>query len=79
VLLAQPEAVNRFPPVCDGSGLANGEAFYSEELQLASRNRGMPLEGLRYPFTPTGMHYLLVHFDIPEVNAEGDGACRSAG
>jgi len=28
----------------------------------------MPLEGLRYPITPTGMHYLLVHFDIPEVN-----------
>ena len=25
----------------------------------------MPLEGLRYAITPTGMHYLLVHFDIP--------------
>ncbi len=33
------------------------------------RNRGMPLEGLRYPITPTGMHYLLVHFDIPHVDA----------
>ena len=30
----------------------------------------MPLEGLRYPITPTGMHYLLVHFDIPEVDEE---------
>jgi DMSO/TMAO reductase YedYZ molybdopterin-dependent catalytic subunit len=30
----------------------------------------MPLEGLRYPITPTGMHYLLVHFDIPEVKVQ---------
>ncbi len=29
----------------------------------------MPLEGLRYAVTPTGIHYLLVHFDIPEVDA----------
>jgi DMSO/TMAO reductase YedYZ molybdopterin-dependent catalytic subunit len=40
-----------------------------EELQLAGRNRGMPLEGLRYDVTPTGMHYLLVHFDIPPIDA----------
>jgi DMSO/TMAO reductase YedYZ molybdopterin-dependent catalytic subunit len=36
-----------------------------EELQLAARNRGMPLEALRYDLTPTGLHYLLIHFDIP--------------
>jgi hypothetical protein len=30
----------------------------------------MPLEALRYPITPTGLHYLLVHFDIPAVEAE---------
>jgi DMSO/TMAO reductase YedYZ molybdopterin-dependent catalytic subunit len=36
-----------------------------EELQLAARNRGIPLEALRYDTTPTGLHYLLVHFDIP--------------
>ena len=36
-----------------------------EELQLATRNRGMPLEALRYDITPTGLHYLLIHFDIP--------------
>src|SRR5256885_17162862 len=41
-----------------------------EELQLAARNRGMPLEALRYDFTPTGLHYLLVHFDIPAVDPE---------
>jgi DMSO/TMAO reductase YedYZ molybdopterin-dependent catalytic subunit len=40
-----------------------------EELQLAGRNRGMPLEALRYDITPTGLHYLLVHFDIPFVDA----------
>ncbi|HSL98325.1 MAG TPA: sulfite oxidase [Candidatus Deferrimicrobiaceae bacterium] len=40
-----------------------------EELQLATRNRGMPLEALRYDLTPTGLHYLLVHFDIPAVDA----------
>ena len=40
-----------------------------EELQLAARNRGMPLEALRYDITPTGLHYLLVHFDIPAIDA----------
>src|SRR5262245_57852647 len=39
-----------------------------EELQLAGRNRGMPLEALRYDITPTGLHYLLTHFDIPAVD-----------
>lgn len=39
-----------------------------EELQLATRNRGMPLEALRHDVTPSGMHYLLVHFDIPDVD-----------
>jgi DMSO/TMAO reductase YedYZ molybdopterin-dependent catalytic subunit len=39
-----------------------------EELQLATRNRGMPLEALRYDITPTGAHYLLIHFDIPDVD-----------
>ena len=39
-----------------------------EELQLATRNRGMPLEALRYDLTPTGLHYLLIHFDIPFVD-----------
>jgi DMSO/TMAO reductase YedYZ molybdopterin-dependent catalytic subunit len=26
----------------------------------------MQLEGLRYDVTPAGMHYLLIHFDVPE-------------
>lgn len=41
-----------------------------EELQLATRNRGMPLEALRYDLTPTGLHYLLIHFDIPALDAD---------
>src|SRR5205809_1649810 len=39
-----------------------------EELQLAARNHGMPLEALRYAITPVGLHYLLIHFDIPLVD-----------
>ncbi|MDL2335719.1 MAG: sulfite oxidase [Chloroflexota bacterium] len=41
-----------------------------EELQLATRNRGMPLEAMRYDITPVGMHYLLTHFDVPFVDAD---------
>jgi DMSO/TMAO reductase YedYZ molybdopterin-dependent catalytic subunit len=39
-----------------------------EELELAFRNRGMPLEALRYDITPTGLHYLVIHWDIPEAD-----------
>jgi DMSO/TMAO reductase YedYZ molybdopterin-dependent catalytic subunit len=38
-------------------------------LQLANRNRGLPIEALWYDITPTGLHSLLVHFDIPLVDA----------
>ena len=41
-----------------------------EELQLAARNHGMPLEALREPITPIGLHYLLTHYDIPHVDAQ---------
>ena len=62
------EELKHFPPVGDGSGFARDDDFYKEEVQLALRNRGIPLEALRHSITPTGMHYLLIHFDIPEVN-----------
>ncbi len=45
------------------------EPFSQVELQLAARNHGMPLEALRYPVTPAGLHYLLTHYDIPAVDA----------
>jgi sulfane dehydrogenase subunit SoxC len=45
------------------------EAIISrEELQLAARNHGMPLEALRFDLTPIGLHYLLTHYDIPQVD-----------
>ena len=40
-----------------------------EELQLAVRNHSMPLEALHYDVTPLGLHYLLIHFDIPALDA----------
>jgi DMSO/TMAO reductase YedYZ molybdopterin-dependent catalytic subunit len=39
-----------------------------EELRLAARNHAMPLEALRHPITPAGLHYLLIHYDIPDVD-----------
>jgi DMSO/TMAO reductase YedYZ molybdopterin-dependent catalytic subunit len=42
------------------------EGISLEELQLAARNHGMPLEALRWDVTPVGLHYLLTHYDIPD-------------
>jgi DMSO/TMAO reductase YedYZ molybdopterin-dependent catalytic subunit len=60
--------------VCDREGLEavtthTPEAITLDELALAARNHGMPLEALRYPVTPVGLHYLLTHYDIPHVDA----------
>ena len=81
--MEQKRANQYFPTVGDGSGLAPTDGLYKEELRLALRNSGMPLEALRYPITPTGLHYLLIHYDIPAVNADqwrlkiaGRIACR---
>jgi sulfane dehydrogenase subunit SoxC len=49
--------------------------FTPAELALATRNHGLPLEALRYDVTPIGLHYLLIHFDIPLVDP---GAWRLA-
>jgi sulfane dehydrogenase subunit SoxC len=37
-------------------------------LRLATRNHGLPLEALSYDVTPAGLHYLLIHYDIPIVD-----------
>ena len=42
-----------------------GEGISASELALAARNHGMPLEAMRYDLTPPGLHYLLIHYDIP--------------
>jgi sulfane dehydrogenase subunit SoxC len=46
------------------------EGISVEELRLATRNHGMPLEALRYDVTPVGLHYVLVHYDIPYVDPQ---------
>jgi DMSO/TMAO reductase YedYZ molybdopterin-dependent catalytic subunit len=46
-------------------------AISLDELGLATRNHGMPLEMLREPITPPGLHYLLIHFDIPAIDPRG--------
>jgi sulfane dehydrogenase subunit SoxC len=44
--------------------------YTAEEVALAARNRGMPLEALAYDVTPAGLHYLLSHFDIPQLDEQ---------
>jgi sulfane dehydrogenase subunit SoxC len=44
------------------------EGIGPDELGLAARNHGMPLEAMRWDVTPIGMHYLLTHYDIPAVD-----------
>ena len=68
--MLEQQTMYEFRSVGDGDKTAKTDLFYKEEIQLALRNRGMPLEGLHYDITPTGMHYLLIHFDIPVANEE---------
>jgi DMSO/TMAO reductase YedYZ molybdopterin-dependent catalytic subunit len=55
-----------------------GSDITLDELQLAARNHALPLEALRLPITPVGLHYLLIHFDIPLVD-EGTWRLRIGG
>ena len=43
--------------------------FAREEVALANRNSGLPLEALRHDVTPVGLHFLLTHFDVPFVSS----------
>jgi sulfane dehydrogenase subunit SoxC len=52
------------------TGTVAEEGITPAELRLAARNHGLPLEALRYPITPAGLHYLLIHYDIPAVEAQ---------
>jgi sulfane dehydrogenase subunit SoxC len=52
------------------AGTVAEEAITPAELRLAARNHGLPLEALRYPITPAGLHYLLIHYDIPAVEPD---------
>jgi sulfane dehydrogenase subunit SoxC len=50
------------------AGTLAGEGITQAELRLAARNHGLPLEALRHDITPPGLHYLLIHYDIPAVD-----------
>ena len=43
--------------------------FSLDEVRLANRNAGALLETLTSDITPTGLHYLLTHFDVPLMDA----------
>ena len=45
--------------------------FSHEETRLAFRNHGMHFEFLDQPITPVASHFQLIHFDIPQLAAEG--------
>ena len=69
-----PDVSTTIPP-----GTAQAGAISTDELRLAARNHGMPLEALAYDVTPVGLHYLLIHYDVPHVDPaawrlEVDGA-----
>ena len=49
-------------------GATSTEGITPTELRLAARNHALPLEALRHPITPAGLHYLLIHYDIPAVD-----------
>jgi DMSO/TMAO reductase YedYZ molybdopterin-dependent catalytic subunit len=46
------------------------EAISADELQLATRNHGLPLEAMHHDVTPPGLHYVLTHYDIPNVDVD---------
>src|SRR6266480_877790 len=77
VTLARTDSTARAVSVSTGEQLSTparvaelGEGISEDELRLASRNHGMPLEAMRYDVTPPGLHYLLIHYDIPAVDPD---------
>lgn len=52
--------------------IATRNGLYSQsEVGLANRNSGILLESLALDVTPTGLHYLLTHFDVPLIEEAG--------
>ncbi len=55
-------------PILNPAKRSHIDGGYSrEELRLAQRNHGILLEAMRHDVTPAGIHYLLIHFDVPFV------------
>jgi sulfane dehydrogenase subunit SoxC len=52
------------------AGTVADQGITPAELRLAARNHALPLEALREPITPAGLHYLLIHYDIPAIDAQ---------
>jgi sulfane dehydrogenase subunit SoxC len=44
------------------------EGISADELRLAARNHGLLGEAMRFDVTPIGLHYLLIHYDIPDLD-----------
>ena len=54
------------------------DPYDATDIALAGRNRGMPIEMLRYDITPVGTHYMLTHFDVPDLDV-GEWRLRVGG
>jgi sulfane dehydrogenase subunit SoxC len=52
------------------AGTVAEQGITPAELRLAARNHALPQEAVRYDVTPAGLHYLLIHYDIPHVDAD---------
>ena len=50
------------------AGTVADQGITAAELRLAARDHALPLEALRRPITTAGLHYLLIHYDIPTVD-----------
>mmetsp|Transcript_11938 Transcript_11938/g.30186 ORF Transcript_11938/g.30186 Transcript_11938/m.30186 type:complete len:409 (+) Transcript_11938:3507-4733(+) len=62
-----PTAVSS--PLADLSSPTDLGSFTRREVWNANVNAGMPLEVLDRDITPTGLHYVLSHFDVPSASA----------
>ena len=60
-----PDAARPAPAAAPSTG-----PLTQEELELGRRNHSAPLEALRWAVTPPGMHYTLIHFDVPQIDPE---------
>ncbi len=56
------------PPYRDFVHTDRLDNFTVMEVEGKSRCHGMHLEGMTYPITPIGMHYLLIHYDVPAID-----------
>ncbi len=67
--MANDESLSRahHPILHPGTRELTEGGFSREEVALANRNSGTLLEMLRYDVMPPGLHYLLIHFDVPYV------------